>query len=515
MSSSREKKKDRRSSSGSREKEKERGKGDRKRQSLPLDESPKLETDSAFWARPFEHGQVFMRYCDPVTGTISQEQFGNMLQDLKVTVPSTVEQTTKKLSAERQFEAGMLFEKYDVHKNGRLDKEAFQKVYDEMIQRLFSHQGFSVGKGYHLSLPEVGTQTTEAIPSAPRAGTVAPGARFPDPPRFFYESPLPQLGALPVEYGDTASELLRRDFLHLQGLLEATLAPRIEVEVNMLEEVETTKQSILKRAKEIEDATRAEIDATLKRLNKQVEERCEHAERIASKHKKILEKISRFQYLAAGPRPRDALRMEMTATAQFASSIHLDRPRREGLDDPGDPTLFNFRRQRERAQAAFLEQERFPHPTVMRDFVNLFGEFQSAAEKLVDLPYVKAGISSVHGGKPEHITTTETIEELKDLFAGSDPLPEELRSNREKALETDRIAEELKLKDQMIFTLVQEREDFERQKQAFLKQVENLSNTSAEEIRAWAKLHEDTTSQLNAKIASLQEENRRLRSLEP
>mmetsp|Transcript_21108 Transcript_21108/g.41417 ORF Transcript_21108/g.41417 Transcript_21108/m.41417 type:complete len:116 (-) Transcript_21108:142-489(-) len=97
---------------------------------------------------------------------------------------------------------------------------------------------------------------------------------------------------------------------------------------------------------------------------------------------------------------------------------------------------------------------------------------------------------------------------LKKL--ANEPLPKEIDRLRSMATEAAKLKEQVQLKDQMIFTLVQERESFEQQKQEFLAEVDELSDVSTKEIRAWAQLHEQSTRELQEKIALLQEQNRNL-----
>ncbi|GBG28560.1 Adenine phosphoribosyltransferase [Hondaea fermentalgiana] len=413
---------------------------------------------------------------------MTQDQFAAMLRDLRVSLPAVQPSrpVTAPLDPQAQFEAGMLFEQYDADKSGRISKEAFQRIFHDHLARN--------GMTEHLA-------ENYGAPSLPRARTVrfADGTSYasdskpvsrPPSASSMPSSPLPQLSALPAEYGDSATALLRRDFLHLQTLLEATLAPRIEAEVHMLEQIHLAKREIRQRASKIEAATRAEAESMIERLNEKAETRCGELERVANKHRKVLEKVSQFQYLAAGPRPRDALRMDPFASSHYSSAMSIGLAGPAELDSSEDPSLASFRRQRERAQASFRDQERFPHPVVMRDFVNLFQEFQNAAQKIIDAPYADvAGVATHRAeGAASDDTSAErdSLEHVRRILDDKASLPNEMADKKLMAEETAKLRDQLRLKDQMIFTLVQEREGFEQQKLEFLKE---LSEARLQEAR--------------------------------
>lgn len=463
---------------------------------------------------------------------MTQSQFAAMLQDLHVSLPSMPQPTAAPLDAKRQFEAGMLFEQYDVDKSGRISQDAFQRIYQDLLEAKPSSKSHSMatpGREIdswppytaamfpHSSVPDTrppqqtsATATATIKPSSSEARPLFSSATHDSTnsddddyiQHHTYKSPLPYLSALPVEYGDSATALLRRDFLHLQTLLEATLAPRIESEVHVLEQVHRAKVELDSRAKKIEDATRAEAESIIKQLQSAKGSLHAKLEELANTHRKVLEKMGQFQYLAAGPRPRDALRMDPYGLTQYSSAMAVGLPSPAEASGAEDPALAVFRRQRMRAQAAFRDQERFPHPVIMRDFVNLFKEFQAAAQKLVDAPYV--GLTY----KPDDEEGSTPVDKIKKL--ANEPLPKEIDRLRSMATEAAKLKEQVQLKDQMIFTLVQERESFEQQKQEFLAEVDELSDVSTKEIRAWAQLHEQSTRELQEKIALLQEQNRNL-----
>jgi len=60
--------------------------------------------------------------------------------------------------------------------------------------------------------------------------------------------------------------------------------------------------------------------------------------------------------------------------------------------------------------------------------------------------------------------------------------------------------------------MIQERENFEKEKSLILSQVKEFSQKSSMEIQKWARLYEETTRDLSSQIARLHEENRRLKA---
>jgi hypothetical protein len=544
------------------EDKKKKDKGDKKAKSDKENGEPsKLDG-----VDPFEQGRAFRRYCDPGTNTLSLAQFSSMMQELRVPLPSVPSAVKEEgLSERKRFDAGMLFEKYDKAKSGALSKEQFQQLYEELSKETVAAAAPSPAApaasapaaapapapvAPTATAPAVATpvaaapavavasaapagagaasaalpaQPAQAAQPAPTAGArplaAAPGLEYahasssdplmsamPAGAGGYYSSPLPHLSMLPSEVDDAGSALLRRDFMHLQGLLEATLAPRIEAEVRVLEVAEKAKRDILRRCEGAEKEARAEVESVIKRLKAVADQKCAEADAEAQVHRKVLDRISQFQFLAAGPRPRDALRMDalpLSAAAFLAAGGSSEPP------GPGeDSGMAAFRRQRERAQRAFGEQARFPHPIVMRDFITLFKDFQLAAQKIVDLPYSQ--VDGRSAAPQQHDGELSAVERLRAI--GAAQMPKELEANRKGAGEADRLRDELRLKDQMIFSLVQEREAFEREKRELMASVDDLARAAASEVRGWAEMHAEATKALQDKVAALQEQNRQLRA---
>jgi hypothetical protein len=505
---------------------------------------------------PFEQGRAFRRYCDPGTNTLSLAQFSSMMQDLRVPLPSVPSAAKEEgLSERKRFDAGMLFEKYDKAKAGALSKEQFQQLYEELSKQTVAAAAPSLTAPAPAAAPAPAfapvaapapaapataapaaatpavaapagagaapapAQPAQPVPARPLAA--APGLEYahasssdplmsamPAGAGGYYSSPLPHLSMLPGEVDDAGSALLRRDFMHLQGLLEATLAPRIDAEVRVLEVAEKAKRDILRRCEGAEKEARAEVESVIKRLKVVAEQKCAEADAEAQVHRKVLDRISQFQFLAAGPRPRDALRMDalpLSAAAFLAAGGSSEPP---GAGE--DSVMAAFRRQRERAQRAFGEQARFPHPIVMRDFITLFKDFQLAAQKIVDLPYSQVDGRMAAQQQHPHEGELSAVERLRAI--GTAQMPKELEANRKGAGEADRLRDELRLKDQMIFSLVQEREAFEREKRELMASVDDLARAAASEVRGWAEMHTEATKALQDKVAALQEQNRQLRS---
>jgi len=507
MSKEREKKekekkgKGKESSSKSKKKKEKDGRGSKSKK----DEEKPIGGD------PFEYGRAFMRYCEPGTNRISLDQFSRLMNDLKVPIPSMppcVE--SEEDASRRRFNAGMLFEKFDAQKSGTISKDDFQRLYQELVQAQGTTQD-SPGRAPISSLPSTHDLPRHVIDGQPSLDYLHKSYDM-APISIAYASPLPHLSALPGHIEDTDTALLRRDFVHLQGLLEATLAPRIESEVSVLERVEQTKQEIRNHATKVREEAIAEVENFLSRLDQAVTTRCKRADDVGQVHRKMLEKISQFQFLAAGPRPRDALRMDALPSSHFTVSCPMKHTieEKEVSAARGDASMLMFQQQRERAQKAFHEQERFPHPMVMRDFVNLFKDFEAAAQRLVDTPH-----NLLDRGQRQHATGRSTDDALKALLpddsSSESPILNEFALQKKKAKQAERLETDLKLKDQMIYSLVKERESFEAQKREFLQQVEDLAKAAAGEIKSWADLHTSDVQDLNARIAALQEENRQLR----
>ena len=409
-------------------------------------------------------------------GAMTLERFKQMTTELGLSMPDaklkSLAESATSTQRPQSAEAGFVKTILEKQKAGVIDAETCIK-----LMNMFSGSETQEQKAAHTQYVP---PKTESYFVYPFHKTVMPSTQHHD--------------MNPSSFDDTDTALLRRDYANLKGVLEAAFAPRIEQEIESIKKINQVKAKINAKLKEVEEEAMEIVKNSLDQTRAVAEEQIKDADSLRAAHESVLKRISKFMKTVSGPKPRDALSMDLYSSPTQAYVDEAQSTSEENIQ------LDDYYRQFVQSQMALKDQQVHPHPLVMRDFVVRFEELKLTAHKLAAAPVVGLG------SKYQNCSFDEALERLS-----SKQLCVEVRKWKERAESYNRQCSELEQRQKVIYSMVAERETYEKEKLDILNEIQRLSDESTKEVSGWVKLHETTTRNLTRQIAKLQEENRLLK----
>ena len=229
-------------------------KSPKKQASKKLDDNTKVDSNTQDASLDFEAGVIFHRYDKNNKGVLSPEEFRQMWREARnSTSPGRTAETAFKNQDDLVFEAGQVFSKYDDNKDGKLDKRDFERMVRE-----------------HPELLRIGTKENETavrreIPTEVVTGHVL---------THFDETAGVAISRAAIEghraMGNTVLPLMesyRNRYDRLRSSITIRLLPRREHLLQLRRQLQNCSDDVTASCKAIERETIADTEQILERLH--------------------------------------------------------------------------------------------------------------------------------------------------------------------------------------------------------------------------------------------------------